>query len=102
MNLSKFVEQDKELEELERIACYYYDFVINNYMEPGRVESWLMVIDMGGIGITQLPVMRLKGFLKAMQRRFRGRMFRTIAINSHWLLRAFWATVTSWMDAFIQ
>ena len=36
-----------------------------------------------------------------MQVRFRGRMFRTVALNSGWLLRAFWKLVISWMDAFI-
>ena len=84
------------------IASYFFDFVINNYMAAGHIESWLLVIDMKDVGITQLPVTRMRGFLSSMQRRFRGRMFRTIAINSHWLLRAFWATLMSWMDPFIQ
>lgn len=71
-------------------------------MLPGHVENWILVVDMKEVGITELPVSKLKGFLKAMQQRFRGRMYRVLAINSHWLLRAFWNMVISWMDAFIQ
>lgn len=29
-------------------------------------------------------------------------MYRVLAINSHWLLRAFWNMVISWTDEFIQ
>ena len=83
------------------MAWFYFDWIIKNYLLPGHVENWILIVDMAGVGITQLPVSKLKGFLKAMQVSFRGRMYRVLGINSHWLLRAFWTALMSWMDAFI-
>ena len=100
--MKKLIKANMELSDLETIACYYFDYLINNFLLPGHVENWILIVDMKEVGITELPVSKLKGFLKAMQLRFRGRMFRVLAINSHWLLRAFWNMVISWMDAFIQ
>ena len=48
-----------------------------------------------------MPVKQLKGVVKALNHHFRGRMFRTIAVNSHWLLRTFWNIVWGWLDEFI-
>ena len=80
------------------MSCYFFDFVVNNYMLDGRVENWLMVIDCKDIGVTELPIQKLKGFMMSMLLRFRGRMFRTIAIDSPWLARWLWNLLVSWFD----
>lgn len=83
------------------IACYFFDWVVQNFMVSGHIESWLVIMDFKDVGITQLPVKSLKGFVKSLQSNFRGRMFRMIAINSHWVLRALWNAVWSWLDEFV-
>ena len=64
MNLKKFIDANVELADLEVIACFYFDYIINNYLLPGYVENWILIIDMKDVGITQLPVSKLKGFIK--------------------------------------
>ena len=71
-------------------------------MLEGRVENWLMVIDCMDVGVTEIPIQKLKGFMQAMLLRYRGRMFRTIAINSPWLVRGIWSLLMSWFDEYIQ
>lgn len=102
LNIKKFISQNKTVAELEDIACFYFKWIVDNMMVPGHIEGWLVIIDMKDVGITQLPVKQLKGFIKSLQGNFRGRMFRTIAVNSHWLLRGVWNAAWSWLDPFVQ
>mmetsp|Transcript_39651 Transcript_39651/g.60727 ORF Transcript_39651/g.60727 Transcript_39651/m.60727 type:complete len:108 (-) Transcript_39651:12-335(-) len=62
----------------------------------------MVVMDFNNVGITQLPVKQLKGFVLALQRKFRARMFRTVIVRSHWLLRGLWNIVWGWLDEFVQ
>ena len=102
LNIKKFISQNKTVAELEDIACFYFKWIVDNMMVPGHIEGWLVIIDLKDVGITQLPIKQLKGFIKSLQGNFRGRMFRTIAVNSHWLLRGVWNAAWSWLDSFVQ
>jgi len=76
--------------------------VVRYLIVPGHIESWLVVIDFKNVSLTQIPVKQLKGFIKALQVNFRGRLYRMISINSHWLLRGLWNAVYSWFDEYIK
>ena len=69
---------------------------------PGHIENWMVIMDLNGVGITNLPVRQIKAFVKSLQGNFRGRMFRTVAVNSHWLLRGLWNAAWAWLDEFVQ
>ena len=56
LDIKKFTSQNKSVEELEDIACFYFKWVVDNLMVPGHIEGWLVIIDMKDVGITQLPV----------------------------------------------
>lgn len=71
-------------------------------MVSGHIENWMTIIDLKDVGLTQLPIRQLKCFIKSLQGNFRGRMFRTVAVNSHWLLRGMWSALWSILDAFVQ
>jgi hypothetical protein len=101
MNVKRFTEINKPLEEVMEGANYMFRWIIENLMCPGHVESWIVVMDFKDVGITQLPVRQLKNFLGQLQHNFRGRLFRAIAINSHWLLKGLWSAVFAWLDYYI-
>lgn len=43
------------VEKANNAMMFYMDYVVNNFMLPGQVESWIFVINLGKIGITSLP-----------------------------------------------
>ena len=86
MNLKKFNELDKDLEGRARVAYAFFDWILANMMVPGHVESWIMIMDFDGVSLGEIPIKQLKNFTAAMQRNFRGRMYRNIMVNSHWLV----------------
>ena len=59
-------------------------------------------MDFEGIGLADIPVSALKNFVASSQRNFRGRMYRNIMLNTHWLVQGLWATIKGWLDPFVQ
>ena len=102
LNLRKFIDQSVEPEILEPMSSYFFDFVVRNYMVQGRVENWFMIIDFKGVGVTELPIRKLKTFMVGMMKKFRGRMFRCFAVDSPFLMRAVWKLVLTWVDESLQ
>jgi hypothetical protein len=69
-------------------------------MVPGKIENWVVICDLNNVGITGIPKDLLGAMAKALSSNFRGRMFRTWAINMPWLIKALWAIVKNVIDAF--
>mmetsp|Transcript_11598 Transcript_11598/g.17562 ORF Transcript_11598/g.17562 Transcript_11598/m.17562 type:complete len:88 (+) Transcript_11598:509-772(+) len=82
------------------IAVFFFDWVVSHFMVPGRVESWVVIMDFKDVSITSIPIKQLKGFIQALQSNFRGRMFRLIAVNSPLLLRGLWTALWTWIDEY--
>jgi len=72
------------------------------FLVQGRVESWLLIIDLKDVYLSQVPLMQLQGMIVGLQKNFRGRMFRLIVVNSPLVLKAAWAVVYNWMDDFVK
>lgn len=84
------------------MSYFFFDYICKNFMMDGKVENWLLIVDCGNVGVSELPIKKLKGFMSAMKQRFRSRVFRTIAIESPWLFRAVWSMFLSSLDKYIQ
>lgn len=102
INIKKFIEQKKTMSELQDISTYFFDWVERYMLVKGRVESWFLILDCKDVYVSQVPVSSLQGFIVSLQKNFRGRMFRLIAVNSPLILKAGWALVYSWLDEFVQ
>ena len=38
------------------IAAYFFDWIVRNMMVSGRIESFLVILDLKDVGITQMPI----------------------------------------------
>jgi len=81
---------------------FYFWWIYKNMMQPGHVENWFILLDLEGVGITNIPLNKLKTFVFAIQSNFRGRLLRVVAVNSNWLLRSVWTIVYPWFDDYVQ
>jgi hypothetical protein len=52
LNVKKFLAQKASLEELQLVGNYLFNWVIENMLVPGHIESWVVVIDFKDVGIT--------------------------------------------------
>lgn len=74
------------LEQRAECSYVFFEWVLNNMMVPGKIETWFLIMDFEGISLGEVPIKELKGFVGNMQRNFRGRMSKNIMINTHWLV----------------
>ena len=47
------------VDELNDVLTFYFDWMIRNLLVPGRIESWLVILDLNGVGFSNIPMGRL-------------------------------------------
>ena len=90
------------LEQLNELAIFYFDWMVKNMLVPGKIETWLVILDLQDVGMTNIPVSRLKVFIKAIQASFPGRLYKLLVLNGNWLIRAFFATLYPFFDQYTK
>jgi hypothetical protein len=90
------------VDELNDVLTFYFDWMIRNLLVPGRIESWLVILDLNGVGFSNIPMGRLKVFIKTIQNNFPGRLFRLIVVNANWYMRSFWALLNPFFDDYTR
>ena len=103
VNGEKFASNDNiSLDQIEQLSIYVFDWIVKNLLVPGRIESWIILLDMNNVKFYQIPVSRLKTFVKTIQLNFRGRLFRLFVVNNSWLLRSFWGIIYPLFDEYVK
>ena len=69
---------------------------------PGHIENWIVIIDFKDVGVTEIPVKQLKSMVTALNRNFRGRMYKNVVVNTPTVLKGIWSMIFSWLDKFMQ
>ena len=56
--------------------------MITRALVPGRVENWVTIIDMKGVGLTEIPKSLIQKITKPLQDYFKGRLYKLYIVNS--------------------
>ena len=92
-----------ELEDFALVATFIFDWMIKNMLVPGRIETWIIILDLEDVSLTDVPMDKLKYFMNAVMRNFPTRMHRLVCVNTSWLVRTtFYTVVYPWLDDFIK
>lgn len=65
---------------------------------PGQVESWNIIYDLGGMGITEIPTGTLKSMLQKMSLNYGGRLYRLWVVNAPMTITFSWKIVSAFLD----
>lgn len=63
INVAKLVEHNFPADVMEATTAFFCDWVVKKLLVPGRIENWYMIIDLNNIGVTSLPVKKVKGIV---------------------------------------
>ncbi|KAL4441557.1 hypothetical protein ABPG74_021489 [Tetrahymena malaccensis] len=61
---------------------YFFEFILSNMMLPGQIENWVVILDLGNIGLSSLPINGLKQIMGYLSSNYRSRMFATYVVNT--------------------
>jgi len=63
LNVAKLVELNPETDVLLATTAFFCDWVVKKLLVPGRVENWIMIIDLNEIGVASLPAKKVKAIV---------------------------------------
>jgi len=87
LNVRKIVDVQYSIEAINASTAFFCDFIVKKLLIPGRVENWIMLIDLNDVGMTSLPVKKVQAIVGMTQKHFGGRLFRQFCINMGFMMR---------------
>jgi hypothetical protein len=82
INVKKLAKSNAKEDMLWTLAGFIIQFVITRSLVPGHVENWITIVDMKGVGLTQIPKKLMKSITKPLQQLFKGRLYRMHVCNA--------------------
>jgi len=72
--------------------------MIDKMFIPGQVESWVVIYDLGGMGLTEMPISAIKAITSKMSLNFSGRLGKLYMVNAPGSMWLGWKTVSAFLD----
>ncbi|KAL4493052.1 hypothetical protein ABPG72_003137 [Tetrahymena utriculariae] len=82
INVKRLNFKNIKIELILDSMTYFFEFIINNMMLPGQIENWVVILDLGNIGLSSLPISGLKQIMGYLSSNYRSRMFATYVVNT--------------------
>lgn len=98
LNIAKLKASKVDKELALNLSTYFVQFLTTRVLIPGRVENWISIVDMKGVGITEIPKELMKAITKPLQTLFKGRLYRLHVLNAQWTIKFVWKVVKKLVD----
>ena len=56
MNMKRWCKENKTEQDWNTNGSIWFDWVVKNLMIPGKIEAWVLIIDVGNLGVTEIPI----------------------------------------------
>ena len=55
VNVRRMIDSKIPVDRLVNMANFLFLYIIEHAMVPGKIESWVTIFEMKGVGITEVP-----------------------------------------------
>lgn len=73
--------KEKRVDRLIRLLVFCMEYMLRYMLVPGRIENLCVIVDLKGIGFSQVSVGALSDVYKVMSHHYSGRVFRFFIAN---------------------
>jgi hypothetical protein len=88
----------KNIEPYFDALVYTQEEVIKNFFLPGQVESWSVIYDLSGLGLSDLPLTSFKGILGKISLNYGGKLHKLWMLNAPSGISTSWKIVSTFLD----
>lgn len=81
-----------------RATCFVHEIIIKTMFLPGQVENWVVIYDLGGMGITEMPMGAIKTTTGKMSANYGGRLYKMFTVNAPGTIWFAWKAVSAFLD----
>lgn len=98
VNVRKIIDSKMDLEGLLRVNYFVLNWVIENMLVPGKVESWYIVQDLKDVGLSSIPGNMMKTMSERLSVYFSLMLSKCFTINVPLAIKAFWSMTKIFID----
>jgi len=84
--------------DVEQVIFIVLEYLRNNMLIPGQVESIYLVIDLNELGLWNLPYKKVKPIMAATNANYRGLASKIFILNGSIGFRVIWKTISVFLD----
>lgn len=88
----------KDIETGVIATIFVHEEVIRNMFLPGQVENWIIIYDLGGMGISEIPMSAIKSTTSKMGDNYGGKLFKMFTVNAPGTIYFTWKVVSAFLD----
>lgn len=98
INVERLDLKANSVESYCHLLCFLLEFAVQKFMLPGQIENWIVLTDLGGKGLTKLPISDMKVIIKTLQDNFRCRMIVNYVVRAPTSLYFLWGLVKKFIE----
>ena len=99
VNVRRVVQSKIDIDTLLRMDYLILNWVCENMLVPGKVETWNIIQDSNGMGVTQMPIHIIKTMASKLSIYYAHRIEKSFAINVPYAMNTIWKIVKVFIDA---
>ena len=80
------------LENWNKFGVFFMEFLVNECLLPSKVENWNIIVDLGGLQMTNIPY-QLKDIFSAFKGIYRCRLYKLYLLNMNFVFSIVWNIV---------
>jgi hypothetical protein len=88
----------KEIDKSTNATIFVHEEIIRTMFIPGQIENWVVIYDLGGMGVTDIPISAIKGTTQKMSQNYGGRLFKMYVVNAPGTIYFTWKMVSAFLD----
>ena len=69
---------------------YFFEYVLDKLLIPGQVENWIVLINLKGMSLWDIPYNSLGKIIKFSSGSYKSRLYRAYILNAPWSISIPW------------
>ena len=86
-----------QTEEILQAVYFLCQFVVNNMLIPGQIESWVFIINISGVSVLSLPE-PIKKMIPALSNFFLARLYKNYIMGLNFISRIIYKIACNFLD----
>eukprot|EP00931_Biecheleriopsis_adriatica_P049630 TRINITY_DN2870_c2_g1_i1.p1 TRINITY_DN2870_c2_g1~~TRINITY_DN2870_c2_g1_i1.p1 ORF type:complete len:556 (+),score=142.33 TRINITY_DN2870_c2_g1_i1:85-1752(+) len=78
---------NNQIDKIIKVLVFHMEYLARYMIYPGRVENMIALIDLNGLGLTDVPFSALKQVYGVLNNHYGGRLYRLYICNLSWTLK---------------
>lgn len=77
---------------------FYFEYILENFLLPGQIENWVVIMDLYNMGLWSLPINNLKTIMGYLSNNYRSRLYKCYIVNTPGTISIPWNIVKGFLE----